>query len=104
MVPDRLEVGETLARMLVVAEGIDHRHRRRARQPLESFLAEGAHDNGIDVTRQHPPRILDHLPPEAFASSARSRSSVSSSALTSSSDRKSRSGISPPSTPGALRA
>jgi hypothetical protein len=59
----RLQVGQDLARVLVVGERVHHRDVRGRGQGLEPLLAERAHHDGVHVPAQDPAGVLDRLPP-----------------------------------------
>ena len=59
--PHREQVGERLARVLEVREGVDHRHVGGAGEHLEPLLLEGPQHDRVDVARQHPAGVLDRL-------------------------------------------
>src|SRR4029453_16318403 len=62
---DGLEVGQGLAGVGVVGEGVDHWDAAAPGQALQALLGEGAQDDGVDVPRQDGGGVLQGLaPPE----------------------------------------
>ena len=57
----REQVGERLARVLEVREGVHHRHLGGTREDFETLLLEGAQHDRVEVPREHPPGVLDRL-------------------------------------------
>ena len=61
--PQREQVGEGLARMLGVGEGIDDRDRCGLRHLDQGVVREGAQDDGVDQARQVARHVGRALPP-----------------------------------------
>ena len=61
MLADREEVGQRLAGVLEVREGVDHRDRRRGGEDLQALLLEGPEHDRVDVARQDTTGVLDRL-------------------------------------------
>ena len=58
---ERLQVGEHLARVELVGQCVDHRHRRGGRHRGETLLCERPPHDGVDVAGQHPSGVLQRL-------------------------------------------
>ena len=58
---DREQVGQRLARMVLVGERVHNGHRRPARQLVDRLLRERADDDRRDVARQRASRVGDRL-------------------------------------------
>jgi hypothetical protein len=58
---DGEQVGHQLARVQLIGEAVEHRHRGPAGQLLGPGLIEGADDDAVAVTAQHPRGVLDRL-------------------------------------------
>ncbi len=58
---DGEDVGERLTGMVQVAECVDDRHSRPARQFVDGLLAEGARDDAVGPAVEVPCDILDGL-------------------------------------------
>ena len=58
---ERLQIGEHLARVELVGQRVDHRHRRGGRHRGQPLLGEGPPHDGVDVARQHPSGVLQRL-------------------------------------------
>ena len=59
---ERVNVGQRLTGMAIVAQSIDHRHRRRRRQLHERFVILHATDDSINILTEHAAKIGDALP------------------------------------------
>ena len=57
----RLQVGQDLARVVLVGERVDHRHPADRRHGLDAVLAEGAPDDRGDLPVEHAGGVLDRL-------------------------------------------
>src|SRR5215211_5428748 len=60
---DGLEVGQSLAGVGVVGEGVDHRDGAAPGQALQALLGEGAQHDGVDIARQDGRGVLEGLAP-----------------------------------------
>ena len=58
---ERLQVGEHLARVELVGQRVDDRHRRTGCHRGQPFLGERPPHDGVDVARQHPAGVLQRL-------------------------------------------
>ena len=58
---DGLQVGEHLAGMKLVGEGVDHRHPRDTSHRLDTALRVGPPYHGVGVAGQYPRGVLDGL-------------------------------------------
>ncbi len=60
---DGKDVGQRLAWIVFVCQGIDHRDRRGPREGLELAVLGRAHRQSVDVERQRPSRVGDGFAP-----------------------------------------
>src|SRR5438552_1351566 len=56
-----INVGENLARVILVGQAVDHWHARIRREALDNDLLESADHHYVDHARYHPGDILDGL-------------------------------------------